>query len=78
VSLGEATPNGAWGVRVQIKPFMGWVWGGCILMAIGGVLAAADRRYRASNRSSSRVQQSAASKPGAPGPALPGLVEVGS
>jgi cytochrome c-type biogenesis protein CcmF len=78
VSLGEATPNGAWGVRVQIKPFMGWVWGGCILMAIGGALAAADRRYRASNRSSSRVQQSAASKPGAPGPALPGLVEVGS
>ncbi|MCH8178252.1 MAG: heme lyase CcmF/NrfE family subunit [Proteobacteria bacterium] len=47
VSLGEASPDGAWGVRVQIKPFMGWVWAGCLLMALGGALAAADKRLRA-------------------------------
>ena len=46
VSLGEATPDGAWVVRVQHKPFVGWIWGGCLIMAFGGLLAASDRRYR--------------------------------
>jgi cytochrome c-type biogenesis protein CcmF len=46
VSMAEATPDGAWGVRVQVKPFMGWVWAGCLVMALGGLLAATDRRYR--------------------------------
>jgi cytochrome c-type biogenesis protein CcmF len=50
VSLGERTQEGAFGVRVQIKPFMSWIWGGCILMALGGALSAADRRYRLSKR----------------------------
>ncbi|MGQ0598018.1 heme lyase CcmF/NrfE family subunit [Aquabacterium sp.] len=53
VSLGEATPNGAWGVRVQVKPFMGWVWAGCLVMALGGLLAASDRRYRQRARATS-------------------------
>ena len=50
VSLGEpVTPDGyagAWGVRIYVKPFVDWIWGGCILMALGGFLAIADRRYR--------------------------------
>jgi cytochrome c-type biogenesis protein CcmF len=46
VSLGEATPDGAWVVRVQHKPFMNWVWAGVLLIAAGGALAALDRRYR--------------------------------
>jgi cytochrome c-type biogenesis protein CcmF len=46
VSLGEASADGAWGVRVQVKPFMGWVWAGCLVMALGGLLAASDKRYR--------------------------------
>ncbi len=50
VSLGEAlAPTGAgpaWSVRVYYKPFVAWIWGGCVLMALGGVLAASDRRYR--------------------------------
>jgi cytochrome c-type biogenesis protein CcmF len=50
VSLGEATQDGAWVVRVQHKPFVGWIWGGCIIMAIGGMLAASDRRYRVAAR----------------------------
>ena len=43
---GSLDPSGAWAVRVYFKPFVDWIWGGCILMAIGGLLAMADRRYR--------------------------------
>jgi cytochrome c-type biogenesis protein CcmF len=46
VSLGEALGEDAWAVRLQVKPFIGWIWGGALLMALGGLLAAADRRYR--------------------------------
>ncbi len=48
VSLGEAIPesDGAWAVRVYIKPFIDWIWAGCFLMALGGILAVSDRRYR--------------------------------
>ncbi len=52
VSLGEPVgPSGqAWVVRVYFKPFVDWIWGGCLLMALGGGLAASDRRYRATRR----------------------------
>ena len=50
VSLGEEVDGGAWIVRVYFKPFIDWIWGGCLLMAIGGVLALSDRRYRARKR----------------------------
>jgi cytochrome c-type biogenesis protein CcmF len=48
VALGDAAENSntAWTVRVQIKPFVDWIWAGCLLMAFGGMLAASDRRYR--------------------------------
>jgi len=46
VSLGEPVENGAWGVRVYHKPFVDWIWGGCFVMAAGGILALCDRRYR--------------------------------
>ncbi|HYL88705.1 MAG TPA: cytochrome c-type biogenesis CcmF C-terminal domain-containing protein, partial [Burkholderiales bacterium] len=46
VSLGEAVSNTAWVVRVHHKPFVDWIWGGCVVMALGGLLAASDRRYR--------------------------------
>ncbi len=47
VSLGEAAGGSAWIVRVYVKPFIDWIWGGCVLMALGGALAVSDRRYRA-------------------------------
>ena len=47
VALGEPLGDGAWAVRVQIKPFVRWIWLGALLMALGGSLAASDRRYRA-------------------------------
>jgi cytochrome c-type biogenesis protein CcmF len=48
VSMGEPIPEarGAWSMRVYYKPFVVWIWGGCLLMALGGVLAISDRRYR--------------------------------
>jgi cytochrome c-type biogenesis protein CcmF len=52
VSLGEpidrSNIDGAWVVRVYYKPFVDWIWGGCLLMALGGLLAISDRRYRLS------------------------------
>jgi cytochrome c-type biogenesis protein CcmF len=50
VSLGEALEGNAWTVRVYIKPFVDWIWGGCVLMALGGLVAITDKRYRARSR----------------------------
>jgi cytochrome c-type biogenesis protein CcmF len=48
VSLGEPVDDqGGWTVRVYYKPFVTWIWGGCVLMALGGFVAMSDRRYRA-------------------------------
>ncbi|CDM41178.1 heme lyase CcmF/NrfE family subunit [Ectopseudomonas oleovorans] len=46
VALGEPLEQGAWAVRIHIKPFVRWIWLGGLLMALGGFLAAADKRYR--------------------------------
>jgi cytochrome c-type biogenesis protein CcmF len=46
VSLGEELADKSWAVRVYYKPFVDWIWGGCLLMALGGVLAMSDKRYR--------------------------------
>jgi cytochrome c-type biogenesis protein CcmF len=56
VSLGEPVgTQGAWAVRVYSKPFINWIWGGCVLMMIGGFLAISDRRYRLAVRSAPEV-----------------------
>ncbi|MFZ5757523.1 MAG: heme lyase CcmF/NrfE family subunit [Pseudomonadota bacterium] len=58
VSLGEplggSAGQQAWSLRVQQKPFMRWVWGGAVLMALGGLLAVFDRRYRLAARLSAQ------------------------
>ena len=56
VSLGEPVANGAWSVRVYHKPFVTWIWGGCVLMALGGLAALSDRRYRLFARKSQAVE----------------------
>jgi cytochrome c-type biogenesis protein CcmF len=58
VSLGESVGGQAWIVRVYYKPFVDWIWGGCLLMALGGVLAATDRRYRVASRERTRTDVS--------------------
>ena len=45
VSMGNEIESKAWEVRVQVKPFINWIWLGCLIMALGGVFAIADRRY---------------------------------
>jgi cytochrome c-type biogenesis protein CcmF len=57
VSLGEALPDGAWAVRLNYKPFVRWIWLGPLLMALGGLLAALDRRYRNPVRQTSSAQK---------------------
>jgi cytochrome c-type biogenesis protein CcmF len=49
-SLGEpieGAGTSAWAVRIYHKPFVNWIWLGCLVMAIGGFFAVADKRYRA-------------------------------
>lgn len=46
VSLGEPLGGGDWSLRVYYKPFVRWIWLGGVLMALGGLLAISDRRYR--------------------------------
>ena len=59
VALGEPLDGGAWVVRVYHKPFIIWIWLGCILMAFGGILAISDRRYRFNviRKKQSEIQQ---------------------
>jgi cytochrome c-type biogenesis protein CcmF len=61
VSLGEAVGGNAWTLRVYVKPFVDWIWGGCLLMALGGLVAMTDRRYRARSGAASRAGPLAAS-----------------
>ena len=65
VSLGEPVGDGAWVVRVYHKPFVDWIWGGAFLMAIGGILAVSDKRYRLARA----AQQADARAAAAPAPA---------
>ena len=59
ISLGDAISDDTWAVRVQCKPFVSWIWGGSILIALGGLLALLDRRYRlATQKSPQAVAQS--------------------
>ncbi len=46
VALGDQLGNGAWSVRVQYKPMIRYIWFGAMIMALGGLIAVSDRRYR--------------------------------
>ncbi|MBX2867132.1 MAG: heme lyase CcmF/NrfE family subunit [Acidiferrobacterales bacterium] len=51
VALGEPLDaQGAWAVRIYLKPYIRWIWLGCLLMGLGGGLAAMDKRYRRRKR----------------------------
>jgi cytochrome c-type biogenesis protein CcmF len=49
-SLGEPLDGGAWSVRIYHKPMVEWIWFGCLMMALGGLLALSDKRYRLKKR----------------------------
>ena len=46
VVIGDQQADGGWVMRTYIKPLANWIWGGCILMALGGLLSLSDRRFR--------------------------------
>lgn len=46
VVIGDQQEDGGWVMRTYIKPLANWIWGGCILMALGGVFSLCDRRFR--------------------------------
>jgi cytochrome c-type biogenesis protein CcmF len=47
VQMGEPIEGQTWLVRIWIKPFVSWIWVGCLMMGLGGLWAVTDRRYRA-------------------------------
>ena len=56
IALGEPLDEeGAWAVRIYYKPFIRWIWMGAIIMALGGLFAAGDRRYRRLSHSKATV-----------------------
>lgn len=58
VALGEQFPDGAWGLRVYVKPFVVWIWWGAGIMAFGALLSICDKRYRLK-----KVKKAKASEP---------------
>jgi cytochrome c-type biogenesis protein CcmF len=60
VALGDPVGKDAWLVRVHYKPFISWIWSGCLLMALGGFLAASDRRYRVARKAAEKEAVQAA------------------
>jgi len=46
ITLGEERSQGAWSMTIHIKPFVRWIWLGAIFVALGGVVAVTDKRYR--------------------------------
>jgi cytochrome c-type biogenesis protein CcmF len=59
ISMGEPASTTAWAIRIQYKPFVDWIWGGCVLMALGGLLAVTDRRYRLAARQQTKAADAA-------------------
>mgnify|MGYP000253119051 CR=1 FL=1 len=57
VALGEEIgSDGAWAVRIYYKPFVRWIWLGCLMMGAGGILTVLDRRYKLASRRELRAQ----------------------
>ncbi len=63
LALGDQVDNRAWTVRVYHKPLVNWIWGGALLMAIGGAFAVSDRRYALAARNEARATDAANPEP---------------
>ncbi len=73
VSLGEPVGGGSWSVRLYYKPLVSWIWGGAGLMALGGLLAMTDKRYRLKvrRRSTLKIEKEEGSPENKPSTAVP-------
>jgi cytochrome c-type biogenesis protein CcmF len=76
VALGEPVSATAWSVRLHHKPFVNWIWGGCVLMALGGLLAVLDRRYRTRRATAPAPAQAGHTPPAAGASARPAMGRV--
>ena len=56
LALGDPLGDGAWAIRVHIKPFVRWIWLGAIFMGLGGLIAMMDKRYRQRRKQKSASQ----------------------
>ena len=56
ISMGERLPDTSWSLRIQAKALVRWVWLGALLMAVGGMVAIFDARYRRLARRESRYK----------------------
>ena len=59
-TMGEEVGRGAWSVRLQVRPLMRLLWLGAALMAIGGLIATLDKRYRRERVSATEPAQTTA------------------
>ncbi len=55
--IGDPQEGGGWAVRSYIKPFANWLWGGVLIMALGGFLSLSDRRFRVAAPAARRATQ---------------------
>jgi cytochrome c-type biogenesis protein CcmF len=60
VALSKPVGDNAWAARIQVKPLIRFLWLGPLLMALGGIFALSDRRYRLAVRESRVPSRSAA------------------
>ena len=58
ITLGERKEGDAWSMTLYVKPFVRWIWLGAIFMTFGGILAAADKRYRRLRRKQTESNRS--------------------
>jgi len=65
VALGEDLGQNAWSLRVYHKPFIRWIWLGAVIMALGALVGASERRYRVLAKRSQRVDAQGAKVSGA-------------
>jgi cytochrome c-type biogenesis protein CcmF len=63
VAMGNPLGEGAWSMRIQYKPLVRYIWLGAIIMAVGGIVAATDRRYRSRVRATSSDPVTGAPEP---------------
>ena len=56
ISLGEPIANGSWGVRIQEKPLVRWIWLGALIMGAAAIVACLDKRYRRLSRRDLQTQ----------------------
>jgi cytochrome c-type biogenesis protein CcmF len=61
IAMGEPLGDGSgdWSIRVHIKPFVRWIWGGAFLLGLGGLIAASDRRYWRQQRAEAEANEAA-------------------